>query len=57
MGKSYVMGIGGSPNPNRQEDDYYATPPRAIDDLLSKISLNKNIWECACGGGAPYQIS
>ena len=56
MGKSYVMGIGGSPNPNRQEDDYYATPPRAIDDLLSKISLNKNIWECACGG-APYQIS
>lgn len=49
------MGIGGSPNPNRQEDDYYATPPRAIDDLLSKISLNKNIWECACGGGRPIR--
>ena len=34
MCKSYVMGIGGIPNPDRQEDDYYATPPRAIDDLL-----------------------
>ena len=52
MGKSYVMGIGGIPNPDRQEDDYYATPPRAIDDLLSKITLDKNIWEPACGGGA-----
>lgn len=46
------MGIGGIPNPDRQEDDYYATPPRAIDDLLSKITLDKNIWEPACGGGA-----
>lgn len=52
MGKSYVMGIGGIPNPDRQEDDYYATPPRAINDLLSKITLDKNIWEPACGGGA-----
>lgn len=52
MGESYVRGIGGNPNPNRQEDDYYATPPRAIDDLLSKITLDKNIWEPACGGGA-----
>ena len=51
MGIAYVRGIGGNHNPNRQEDDYYATPPRAIDDLLSKITLNKNIWECACGGG------
>ena len=52
MGIAYVRGIGGNHNPNRQEDDYYATPPRAINDLLSKISLNKNVWECACGGGA-----
>lgn len=51
MGIAYVSGIGGNHNPNRQEDDYYATPPRAIDDLLSKITLNHNVWECACGGG------
>ena len=51
MSKNYARGIGGNYNPNRQEDDYYATPPRAIDDLLSKITLNKSIWECACGGG------
>ncbi|WP_162853430.1 NAD(P)-dependent oxidoreductase [Ligilactobacillus salivarius] len=52
MGVSYTRSIGGNYSSNRQEDDYYATPPRAIDDLLSKVSLNKDVWECACGGGA-----
>lgn len=52
MGVSYARSIGGNRSSNRQEDDYYATPPRAIDDLLSKVSLNKDVWECACGGGA-----
>ena len=35
----------------RQEDDYYATDPVAIDKLLSVEKPNKHIWECACGGG------
>lgn len=35
----------------REENDYYATDPRAIDDLLKKESLDHNIWECASGGG------
>ena len=41
MPQSHVRGIGVNYKNDRQEDDYYATPPRAIDDLLSKISLNK----------------
>ncbi len=35
----------------RQEDDYYATEPRAVGLLLSKEHFNSNIWECACGEG------
>ena len=35
----------------RQEDDYYATAPRAIDDLLKFETFNHHIWECAVGGG------
>ncbi|WP_347284003.1 hypothetical protein [Lactobacillus taiwanensis] len=48
---NYTRGIGGNHNNNREENDYYATPPRAIDDLVGKIKLNPTIWEVACGGG------
>lgn len=48
---NHLRGIGGVHNPDRQEDDYYATPPRAINDLLTKVSLSPNVWEVACGGG------
>lgn len=35
----------------REENDYYATDPKAIDYLLKYETFNKNIWECACGEG------
>lgn len=35
----------------RQADDYYATEPTATEWLLKLETLNKNIWECACGQG------
>ena len=35
----------------REEHDFYATDPTAIDDLLSVESFSKNIWECAVGQG------
>lgn len=34
---------------NRQEEDYYATDPSTIDDLLKYESFNNNIWENASG--------
>lgn len=35
----------------REENDYYATDPDAMRDLLRYETFNKNIWECACGEG------
>lgn len=35
----------------REENDYYATDPRAMEDLLKHETFSKNIWEPACGEG------
>lgn len=35
----------------RETDDFYATDPIAIEWLMKLETLNKNIWECACGKG------
>ena len=35
----------------RQQDDYYATDPAAVDYLLQLATPSRNIWECACGEG------
>lgn len=35
----------------RQEDDYYATPPRAVELLLEQENFASVIWEPACGEG------
>lgn len=35
----------------REENDYYATHPKAMQDLLKYEKFNKNIWEPACGEG------
>ena len=35
----------------REENDYYATDPRAMQDLLKYETFNNDIWEPACGEG------
>ena len=35
----------------REINDFYATDPSAIDDLLKYETFDKNIWECAVGQG------
>ena len=37
----------------REQHDYYATDPIAIDVLINdgKSEINHNVWECACGEG------
>ena len=35
----------------RQEHDYYATEPRAVELLLEEETFFPYIWECACGEG------
>ena len=35
----------------RQNEDYYATDPKAAELLLEVEPELDNIWECACGEG------
>jgi hypothetical protein len=35
----------------REQDDFYATDPIAIDKLIASVSIPDNVWECACGNG------
>lgn len=37
---------------NREKDDFYPTPPYAVQALLENIQLPHKIWEPACGDGA-----
>ena len=46
--------LGVNPNAIREENDFYATNPKAIElalPHLEKLGLSKNVWECACGEG------
>lgn len=48
---SYVMnGCSNHSEKERQNEDYYATDPRAVEKLLEKESFHHRIWENACGG-------
>lgn len=35
----------------REENDYYATDPKAMIKLLEHETFDKNVWEPACGEG------
>lgn len=35
----------------RVEHDFYATEPKAIDELYKVIGVPEKVWECACGAG------
>lgn len=44
--------LAGAGNPNREKDDFYATPDWAIDAILNRVDFVGEIWEPACGDGA-----
>lgn len=46
-----TLGASNHTENERQEDDFYATDPIAIDKLLKVTSLPHNVWECSCGQG------
>lgn len=51
--KSGLM-LGVNPNAEREENDYYATHPSAVEialPLFEKIGVSKDVWEPACGEG------
>lgn len=39
-------------SPGRPDNDFYPTPPEAVEALLSVEDFDGEIWECACGDGA-----
>ena len=40
------------PNKDREENDFYSTPPEMLDYLFKIEEFDKNIWEPCCGDGA-----
>lgn len=48
-----TLGASNHTDKERENDDYYATDPIAIDVLLNdgNIKLSDNVWECSCGEG------
>jgi hypothetical protein len=46
-----TMGATGHRNSERQQDDFYATDPRAIDLIYPYYPIPLNVWEPACGQG------
>ena len=44
-----TLGASNHTDKERQNEDYYATDPIAIDKLVEAIDLPSNVWECACG--------
>ena len=50
------LGASNHSNKEREQNDFYATDPHALEIFLDKLDedkiyLHKNIWECACGKG------
>ena len=46
-----IIGASNHSEGERQSEDFYATDPRAIDELLLREKFSKKIWECAVGSG------
>lgn len=46
-----VLGASNHSDSNRDDNDYYATDPAALELLLQKESFDRHVWECACGEG------
>jgi len=51
--KSVFSTLGASSHTEKEREggDYYATHPIAVEWLLKFETFDKNVWECACGGG------
>ena len=44
-----ILGASNHSNSIRSKNDFYATPPLAVEQLLEVETFNKNIWEPATG--------
>lgn len=51
-----TLGASNHTENERQNEDYYATEPKAMELLLEVEQFSPVIWECACGGGHLAQV-
>lgn len=57
MKKSSALAyVGHNANGDREENDFYPTPESATQELLNRIKIIGDIWECACGDGAMSEV-
>lgn len=46
-----TLGASNHTSYERSNLDYYATDPKAVEELLKVEKFNNEVWECACGEG------
>ena len=51
-----TLGASNHTQEQRQEHDYYATDPKAVEILLENEQFAPYVWECACGEGHMSEI-
>jgi hypothetical protein len=51
-----TLGASNHTTSDREENDFYATDPIALEKLLEFETFSKNIWEPACGQGHLTQV-
>jgi hypothetical protein len=51
-----TLGASNHTDKERQNEDFYATEPKAAELLLELETFSPNIWECACGDGSLSKV-
>jgi hypothetical protein len=51
-----TLGASNHTDKERQNEDFYATEPKAGKLLLELETFSPNIWECACGDGSLSKV-
>ena len=46
-----TLGASNHTDHERQNEDFYATDPKALELFYPKFPLHRKVWECACGSG------
>ena len=54
--ESALAYVGHGSNKNRKKNDFYPSPKNSMEELLKKITLEGEIWECACGDGVLSKV-
>ena len=51
-----TLGASNHTDKAREENDYYATEPKAVELLLENEKFSDYVWECACGEGHMSEV-